>query len=354
MPTNFDDFKIAVESLSGGKNTVLYDDLGMPSVMFIQPKLLSSDIITGATQTTHPGFILNSVEYDKVAISKYINIIVNGRAYSLPGQDPATYTTWDNSLAVCRAKGNGWGVVPYILWGAIAMWSRKNGTMPRGNNNYGSDHAYPHEKGVATYKETSGAFRTLRTATGSGPATWNHNWQIDGICDMNGDVWEWNTGLRIRMGEIQIIPYANCMDNTSDMSLNSTHWRAIMPDGTLVNPGTAGTLKLDYVSSAWQISDTITSSSDSSRSCSFTNMTVKSGIVVPQILKELAFYPAEPGADYGGDYFWANNAQDERMPLRGGHWYNTGSAGVFSSSLNNARSYSSHDFGFRSAYFGQL
>ena len=30
MP-NFDDLKLSIEALSGGKNTVLFDDLGMPS-----------------------------------------------------------------------------------------------------------------------------------------------------------------------------------------------------------------------------------------------------------------------------------------------------------------------------------
>ena len=30
---NFDDMKLAVEALSGGKNTVLLDDRGMPSIM---------------------------------------------------------------------------------------------------------------------------------------------------------------------------------------------------------------------------------------------------------------------------------------------------------------------------------
>ena len=31
MP-NFDDFKLAIEAMSGGKNTVLFDDMEMPSV----------------------------------------------------------------------------------------------------------------------------------------------------------------------------------------------------------------------------------------------------------------------------------------------------------------------------------
>ena len=32
MP-NFDDFKLAIEAMSGGKNTVLFDDMEMPSVV---------------------------------------------------------------------------------------------------------------------------------------------------------------------------------------------------------------------------------------------------------------------------------------------------------------------------------
>ena len=31
MP-NFDDFKLAIEAMTGGKNTVLFDDMEMPSV----------------------------------------------------------------------------------------------------------------------------------------------------------------------------------------------------------------------------------------------------------------------------------------------------------------------------------
>ncbi|MDR1059959.1 MAG: hypothetical protein LBL83_01825 [Clostridiales bacterium] len=353
MPANFDDFKIAVESLSGGKNTVLLDDIGMPSVMFIQPKLLSSDIITGATQTTHPAFILNSAELDKVAISKYINIVANGRAYSLPGQDPRGSIAWDASSAVCRAKGGGWGLIPFALWSAIALWSRKNGTMPRGNNNYGADHAYPHEKGVpSTELDSSG--RAQKTATGSGPATWNHNWQVDGIADMNGNAWEWNSGVRLCTGEIQIIPYANSMDNACDMSLESSQWKAILPDGSLVSPDTAGTLKFDYVNNSWQISGETASLINASRTGSITAITAKNGVAVPQILKDLALYPAEPGGDYGNDYIWINNTMGESMGRRGGYWADSSQPGVFASSFSYERSRTTAYLGFRSAYYGPL
>ena len=59
--SNFDDMKLAVEALSGGKNTVVFDDIGMPSVMVVIPKMVSNALITGALETTHPAFIVDGV-----------------------------------------------------------------------------------------------------------------------------------------------------------------------------------------------------------------------------------------------------------------------------------------------------
>ena len=155
MP-NFDDFKLAIEAMSGGKNTVLFDDMEMPSVMVPFPKMNISEIMDGGSQNIHPGFKVGGVDKDKIYVGKYQSIVLNERAYSLPMRDPKTYTTFDQALTYCRNKGNGWSLVPYSLWSAIALWCRKNGTMPRGNNNYGKDVSYPHEKGIPTSYETSG------------------------------------------------------------------------------------------------------------------------------------------------------------------------------------------------------
>ena len=37
MP-NFDEIKFTIEALSGGKNTVLFDDMGMPLSWYLFPK----------------------------------------------------------------------------------------------------------------------------------------------------------------------------------------------------------------------------------------------------------------------------------------------------------------------------
>lgn len=345
MP-NFDDLKLSIEALSGGKNTVLFDDLGMPSVMVPFPKLKMSDLIAGGSENIHPAFSVDGVEKSVIYVSKYQNIVLNERGYSLPMRDPRASLNFDQAVAYCRNKGKGWSLTPYSLWSAIALWCRKNGTMPRGNNNYGADHAYGHEKGVPTYYESG---KIARCATGSGPNTWNHNWMPDGIADLNGNVWEWCAGMRLMNGEIQIIPYANCMAADASMGASSTLWKAIAADGTLVEPGTAGTLKYNYVSRHIQLTSGDIAPEDTWRGDTYQNMTLDSALTVPEIAKALLIYPDEPGGDYGGDGHYMNNS-GERLPLCGGYWNRASNAGVFYVYLYIPRSGSSASFGFRSAY----
>ena len=346
MP-NFDDLKLSIEALSGGKNTVLFDDLGMPSVMVPFPKLKMSDLIAGGSENIHPAFSVDGVEKSVIYVSKYQNIVLNERGYSLPMRDPRASLNFDQAVAYCRNKGKGWSLTPYSLWSAIALWCRKNGTMPRGNNNYGADHAYGHEKGVPTYYESG---KIARCATGSGPNTWNHNWMPDGIADLNGNVWEWCAGMRLMNGEIQIIPYANCMAADASMGASSTLWKVIAADGTLVEPGTAGTLKWDVVSGKIQLTKGDITPKDQGNWLPYNNMTLGDGLsAAPELAKALLLYPDEPNGDYGGDYHGLNTS-GERLPLCGGGWNNTSSAGVFYVGLDNPRSSSHSHIGFRSAY----
>lgn len=347
---NFDDMKLAVEALSGGKNTVLFDDLGMPSIMVRIPKFKVSDVIEGGPQNTHPAFIVNGVEKNQIYISKYQNIVYIGRAYSLPFKDPKVSLTFDQAKQYCENKGPGWHLMTNAEWAAIALWCKKNGTMPRGNNNYGCDHSAPHEKGIEAYFDSS-AGKTGRVATGSGPASWAHDNTNAGIFDLNGNVYEWVGGMRLVDGEIQIIPYNNAASHV-DQSAESTLWKAILPDGTLVDPGTVGTLKYDAETttpSGIRINTEVVNSTgeDTSVDKTFETVAAVEGVTVPTLLQTLALAPIDN--QHGADRMYMRNA-GERLPSRGGNWGAASIAGVFCLALDGTRAGSNTSRGFRSAF----
>ena len=369
---NFDDLKLAVEALSGGKNTVLFDDdIGIggesfPSIMVRIPQFTSLSVLDGAPNAPHPMFVVDDLALPEVMISKYQNIVMHDRAYSLPCQDPRVYVIFDQAQKYCEAKGTGWHLMTNAEYAGIALWCLKNGFMPRGNNNYGADSFAPHERGIATYVDGNG--KICRTATGSGPATWNHDGTIAGICDLNGNVWEWAGGFRLKNGEIQIIPHNNAAKHI-DQGPASTLWRAILQDGTLVAPGTAGTLKFDntVAGDATQTNHKVGGSLILSTTRanpiytggdvdsyfgtqyhSFESLAAKSGVSVPMLLKLLGIMP--PGTGLDGDHIFCRN-YGERLPLRGGsYWADQLRSGVFALSLDGPRAYSYVNLGFRAAF----
>ncbi|MZL17918.1 SUMF1/EgtB/PvdO family nonheme iron enzyme [Clostridium beijerinckii] len=362
-----DTYRAAVEAATGGKNTVLYDDQGNPSIMVVIPKFYLDDVITGAPHTVHPAFIVNGVEKPYIYISKYQNIVQNSRAYSLPGQDPATYVNFDQALSYCYAKGQGWHLMSRAEWAAIALWCKKNGFMPRGNNNYGCDTSASYEKGRETYYD-SGAGKTGRVATGSGPASWSHDGTPDGIYDLNGNVWEWNSGMRLKNGEIQVIQDNNAAILNSDHSDTSTLWKAIASaDGSLVASGTANTLKFnsDVVGNSNQtggrignpVLDTIrdkpaytggeTNEYYAELNRTFETLAAASGVTAPTLLKALGIFPIDSSC--GGDMLYIRN-YGERIPMSGGNWNSGSGAGLFALNLLNSRTLSCNSVGFRAAY----
>ena len=84
---NYDQMAAAVKELSGGKNIVLLDDMNLPSIYVPINRLKMSELISGGSENVHPAFSVNGVEKDTFYYSKYQNIIINGRAYSLAHRD---------------------------------------------------------------------------------------------------------------------------------------------------------------------------------------------------------------------------------------------------------------------------
>ena len=352
---NFDLVNLALKATCPG-NEIILDDKGLPSVMVRIPKFKIKDVIDGGSDSTHPAFIVNGIEVPEIYISKFQNVIHNGRAYSLPGEDPRTGINFDTARQACEAKGPGWHLMTNAEWAAIALWCRKNNLMPKGNNNYGKDHTESTYVAIPTYYDSG---KIARVATGTGPVTWSHNGEVTGIWDLNGNVSEWVGGYRVKDGEIQILPNNDAADADNSQAADSTKWRAIMPDGSLVDPGTAGTLKWDYTADPGTIDagkpfrlNTVLEFQQTVEapygSMAFHSLTAADGVTVPEILKALALFPADSG-DHGSDRIYMRNI-GERLASRGGAWNYGSYAGMFSVSGYRSRSYASAILGFRSAF----
>ena len=105
---DFDSLKFATEGLSGGACTVIQDDVGLPSFMIAINQRTNAQLFEGGSQKTHSAFMVDDVEYKRFFISKFLNCVINGRAYSWPLMDPKAVINYDDSMAACNAKGNGW------------------------------------------------------------------------------------------------------------------------------------------------------------------------------------------------------------------------------------------------------
>ena len=118
-------------------------------------------------------------------------------------------------------------------------------------------------------------------------------------------------------------------------------------------PGSSGTIKLDWRGSKWTfVTHALTGQSEDGHGTGFNTLATTLS-AVPQILYGIGVYPQEPNGDYGGDDVLAIN-KGERIPVRGGCWYNTSGAGVFRLDLYNVRSDAYGFIGRRSAFVGSL
>lgn len=345
-----DTYRAAVEAATGGKNTVMYDDMGYPSIMVRVPKFYLDEVIPGAPHQAHPAFLVNGKEVSEIWIGKYLATVHNGRAYSLPGQDPTVNVTFDQARQYCTAKGAGWHLMTNAEWAAIALWCRKAGLMPRGNTNNGASSSAPHERGVLAPNQ-SGSYLTL---TGSGPASWNHDGTPDGIADLCGNVWEWVDGLKLVNGRIYV--HNNNDYNTGNQQGSVDGWVDTQLYFDNTTPGNANQTSADVggdpiLSNARtnpMYTDGDVDSGYGYSSVQFQSLTAQTGVTVPDLLKWLAVFPADSG-DHGGDLLSVRN-YGERVAIRGGGWGSGSDAGVFALDLIYPRSGAGWLRGFRPAF----
>jgi len=304
----------------------IYDEAGIPSIMHRFRRVTNKELF-GGSDTPHPAFVIGGEVYDEIYISVYQNCEINGKPYSLPHMKPWTGITLDEAEKACFAKGEGWHLLTGAEWGLLANISAANGTLPHGNTSCGKYHGDESEKG-----ETYDGYRTL---TGTGPKTWTHNHQVDGVHDLCGNVWEWLRGIRVKDGRLEA---AKNNDGAApiDLSEGSGAWHSVTDDnGADISFDCEDGIRIctddpdehegNYSGNRW---------ADVETDC------------VSEELKALGFWPGDPE-----NYLFIDSTEGEWAFYAGGY-YSVGSfAGVFYLSGSNARSYSSAFIGFRSAYF---
>lgn len=113
--------------------------------------------------------------------------------------------------------------------------------------------------------------------------------------------------MQKRDGEINIIENNNAADTINTVNKESDMWKAIMPDGSFVLPGTTNALK-------YTISHGTTFFSDVYTSPQITGNTAT-------MLESLALIPntESTSTEYGEDVIWVNS-ENEHHALRGGDW----------------------------------
>jgi len=345
-------------------NDILFDKDGRPSVMVFIPKFRMNQVITNGSDRIHPAFVVNGVEIDGFYISKYQNTDIDGAGCSLPMEIPCNEVGFESSYSKCAAKGRGWHLTTVQEWGAIALWCKRNGFLPFGNNDHGKDKRESVFRAAPVSYDENGAKRVL---TGSGPISWSHDNTAAGIWDMNGNLSEWIGGIRFVYGELQVIPDNNGADILNPQTSDSYAWKAvdaktgkyIVPDGTGTTPGS---VKADYASvpfdvagwgSRWMFTSKVPPSrANALRRCDMSLISCDEtiGPEAAELLYAYGLLYNEPYYDYKEQYAYLNNGLPEAYMYRGGYWGSGAFAGIYCWSCSWDRGHTYEGNGFRSSF----
>lgn len=306
----------------------IYDDAGIPSIMHRFRRVTNKELF-GGSDRPHPAFIIEGKVYDEIYISVYENCEINGRPYSLPFQKPWTNITLEQAEKACFSKGEGWHLLTGAEWGLLANTSYANKTLPHGNTERGHYHADEGEKG-----QTYDGYRTL---TGSGPQTWTHDHQVDGVHDLCGNVCEWLRGVRVKDGMLEA---AENNDGAApiDLSENSKAWKNVIEEES-------------ELPVAFDCDDELTITSDDPDDLCHGYTFARWGDVKieceSEMLRALGFFPGDPESA-----LFIDASEGEYLFFAGGGYNGGSQAGVFFlGGSHYTRSSTYAGIGFRSAYY---
>lgn len=346
-----DGYKKAIEHNSGGRNTVVYDAQGNPNIMVVIPRFNIEDLgLTDLNLGTgvHPAFQTNGVPRGEILVGKYLASSASNGSAVIGGVQPRTSVNYDVAKELCTRKGANWHMMSVHEWAAIALWSLANGTVPRGNTNYGRSHEKKWETARRSDNGAPGDVSgTGRTDTGKGPATWNHDHTNFGVCDLVGNVWEWLDQFKLDDGQI-----ITTLDNNPAVAEANWHKHAAYFDSPTDNQTGTGSAGAPILSNA--VTKRNGPVNDDSidypylTASHFAAITKAAGYAPSELLRKLLIESAVTATVGGAIY--ARNYGD-RFPVRGGYWYDGTHAGLGALLLGSPRSDVGSSIGFRPAFF---
>ena len=336
--TILDAERYALERATGGRQTIIRDSAGNANAMFVLPRFSYADL--GMTADMGTGDV-TAFDFGSGSIKGEIFIgayLASGSgAVSAPRQDPRASLDHTAARNACSAKGAGWHLMTAHEWAAIALWCMANGYEPIGNTNWGRSHAKTWMVGDRADNRAPGdAAGTGRTQTGSMGSEATHTRTLGGIADLVGNVWEWQDGLLLQDGRFKISAY-----NTQaevDWAFVDAFLDASTPTGGSAILSNAVNNRLGAIGD--------NANAGNSANVEWRAMTKSGSYVSNQAMKRLLLEPA--GALPQGRIYMRNFG--ERLPFRGGSWYNGANAGLAALDLSNSRAGAVTNIGFRPAF----
>lgn len=340
-----DGYKKAIEHNSGGKNTVVYDAQGNPNIMVVVPRFNYEDLELPALElgTGIPtAYQTNGVPRSEILLGKYLASTMGTGTAVIGGVQPRTSVNYDQAKLLCTQKGTNWHLMSAHEWAAVSLWSIANGTVPRGNTNYGRSH----ERKLETARRADNGIPgdtggTGRTDTGKGPAAWSHDHTEFGITDLVGNVYEWIDQMCMQDGRI-----ITTLDN--DPSIAEANWtrHAAFLDAIAA---TNGAPKLNSKVNIRQGDLGDDGTTGSAFSVEWQKLTKDPSYTPLQLLRRLLIESATTTGSAGGTLSGRNYGL--RFPVRGGIWNGGAGAGLGCLGLSDSRAGAGGYLGFRPAFF---
>ncbi|WP_315138773.1 hypothetical protein [Achromobacter marplatensis] len=358
-----DALRTHVEQVSGGQQTVLYTNKGQPSYMNVVPVMTSEALGINLGRDPHPAFIVNGKVCKEFFYGTYGGVIKAGELVSQPGVPPGAFMDYECASGAARACGSGWHLSTNAERAALMLWCQQLGHTALGNTDSGRSILSPCEYGVRADQGALGDPQgDPATLTGSGPMSWRHDHSACGIADLCGNLWEWQAGLRLVDGEIQII-----LDNNAshaDLSATSTAWVALsLFDGIALAPGSPSSAKFDASRDCTEGNagapvlstrirhrngpQTDNTNWPGLMDAPFSHIAPDVGVNVPPLLNALGLMP---NTSTGGSAQVYLRNYGERIFMAGGAWYSGLSAGLDALCLSHPRTHTSGTVGARPAF----